>query len=166
MRPLTQTPLTLSTHRARCLRRARQRGFTLIEIIIVVAIIGSLMTALMMNYDKIFGESNEGIERMKVTQVIPGHLMRYNVKMRHYPTTEEGGLDALLKKLPNGQSILDEPDVLKDSWGNPYKYVYPGTHGGNKPYDLWSLGANGKDEAGAGDDIANWTVAGAPAAAN
>ncbi|WP_237064926.1 type II secretion system major pseudopilin GspG [Microbulbifer guangxiensis] len=119
-------------------------GFTLIEIMVVIVILGVLGALVVPN---IMGRTGEA--RMKAAvadlRAIETQLDLYRMDNFVYPSTEQG-LQALVAK-PNGfpeaknwtQPYLKrEP---KDPWGNEYQYVSPGSEG---PYDLFSLGADGK----------------------
>jgi general secretion pathway protein G len=146
------------------LRRARDGagGFTLIEIMVVVIIIGLLAAVIV---PKVVGR----VEEARVTkarddlQALSTALTMYRLDNFKYPTTDQG-LTALVQA-PSDPTIRNwraggyiEQGSLKDPWGNPYQYVYPGTHG--KEYDLFSYGANGPDNAGGDNDtqIGNWNA--------
>ena len=70
--------------------------------------------------------------------------MVHYLENKRFPTTEEG-----LKALTTNKYIL------KDVWGNEHVYIYPAKYG-NKDFDLYSIGVNGKDDFGEIDDITNW----------
>ncbi|MDR1817229.1 MAG: type II secretion system major pseudopilin GspG [Puniceicoccales bacterium] len=137
----------------------RRRAFTLVELVIVIAILGTLMVVLTGSLTDLFESSKEKAEGLKI-QNLRTTLIRYNADVGNYPTSEEG-LQALVTAPANstgavrwkGPYLTGEDAELRDSWGNPYKYARPGTRGG-KPYDLWSLGPDGQD--GTADDIGNW----------
>ena len=82
-------------------------------------------------------------------------LDMFEMDVGRYPTSEEGlaSLRANPSSLPGwkGPYLKKEP---KDPWGRPYVYKAPGIH--NNDYDLYSMGTNGVDDNGAGDDIGNW----------
>lgn len=135
------------------------RAFTLIEILVVVAIIGLLAGLLISNTDKIFGQSQEVVARVFVRDSLKTSLVRYKIDLGDYPTTAEG-LQALITAPASGAERWNGPyaDVTggklpSDPWGEPYQYLHPGTR--NKSgYDLFSKGPD-KTE-GTGDDIGNW----------
>ncbi|MGZ3183239.1 MAG: type II secretion system major pseudopilin GspG [Telluria sp.] len=140
------------------LLRRRQRGFTLIEIMVVVVIIGILGALIV---PKLLGRTGEA----KVTAAkadlasLSNALKLYKLDNQRYPTTEQG-LNALVSKpatgpAANGWKAGGYIDKLpKDPWGNPYQYLSPGIHG---EVDVFSLGADGQP-GGTGEDadIGNW----------
>ncbi len=138
-----------------------QRGFSLLEIMVVVVIIGILVATIAPN---LFGEA----ERARLTRVkvdiaaFEDALQRYKMDNFNFPTTDQG-LEALV-----GQSELPpEPKhfkqggyvkrLQKDPWGNEYQYIVPGQSG---PYDIFTLGADGEvGGEGENTDIGNWNIA-------
>jgi general secretion pathway protein G len=138
----------------------RARGFTLIEIMVVVVIIGLLAAVVV---PEVIGQ----VERARITkakQDIRGFetaLAMFQLDNSKYPTTEQG-LAALVQQ-PTDSSIQHwRPGgylqhISKDSWGNDYHYESPGTHG--KEYDLYTLGADNQPGGeGANADLGNWNV--------
>lgn len=136
--------------------RTDKRGFTLIEILLVVAIIGTIAA---MVVPRLAGRSEQAkgaIAKVDVQSNISSALKLYELDNGTYPSTSQS-LEALLKKpstspVPrnwNGPYLEKEPT---DPWGRKYQYQYPGTHG--KSYDLFSYGPKEKDEKGR---ITNWT---------
>ena len=133
----------------------RTRGFTLLELVIVLIILGTIMAFLA---PRIFGnveKANQQLAKAKMEQ-LSGQLEIMRLEVGRYPTTQEG-LRALLEK-PAGMDrwsgpYIKDPATLKDPWGNDFKYAAPGA---SKPFDLVSLGADGR-EGGEGDnrDLAN-----------
>ena len=138
---------------------SKRGGFTLIEILVVIAIIGLLAGLTLSNVGKLFSGSQEQIARLMVTQSLKTPLTTYRLQMGDYPTTEEG-LQALFTAPPNKADRWRGPYVtdgtkypLLDPWTEPYQYRYPGVK--NKGgYDLWSKGPDKID--GTDDDIGNW----------
>jgi len=128
----------------------RQGGFTLIEIMVVVVIIG-ILAALVV--PKVMGRPDQA----KVTvargdlKAIASALEMYRLDNRSYPDTQQG-LEALVQRPPTGADNWNPEGYLArmpvDPWGNPYLYLAPGSKGG---YDLWSHGADGR-EGGQGLD--------------
>jgi len=134
-----------------------QRGFTLIEIMVVVVIIGVLTAMIGAN---IFGR----VDQARVTaaqgdiHTISSALQMYKLDNFSYPTTDQG-LQALVTK-PSGSPEPKNwnkegylPKKPLDPWGNDYIYISPGAHGA---FDLSSHGADGKE--GGDDDIVSWDV--------
>lgn len=129
----------------------RQQGFTLIEIMVVVVIIGILAAIIGPN---IFGKDEQARVTAAKTnlQGIRNALDLYKLDNFRYPTTDQG-LEALVKQPADAKNwpqggYLRSTEVPVDPWGNPYVYISPGT---DMPYDLVSLGADGK-EGGEGFD--------------
>ena len=135
------------------------RAFTLVEILVVVAIIGLLAGLLFTNTDKIFGSSQETIARVFVRDSFKTTLVQYKMDMGEYPSTAEG-LAVLINAPANGGDRWRGPYVKLpggqlplDPWGESYQYRYPGTR--NKDgYDLYSKGQDKTD--GTADDVGNW----------
>jgi general secretion pathway protein G len=140
---------------------AAVRAFTLLEILVVLAIIGLLAGLAITNVDKLFGGAQQQAADIYVNQSMKTALTTYRIQIGDYPSTAEG-LQALLTPPQNKASQWRGPYVEKlqlDPWKHPYQYAYPGTH--NKgSYDLWSTGPDG--ENGTGDDIGNWDSTPAP----
>ena len=141
-------------------RTRRQRGFTLIEIMVVIAILGILAALIV---PKIMSRPDEA-RRVAAKQDI-GTMMQalklYRLDNARYPTTEQG-LAALVTRpaqlpvppnwKPNG--YLER--LPKDPWGNPYQYLNPGLHG---EIDVFSFGADGAPGGSGFDaDIGSWDL--------
>ena len=132
-------------------RRPGQRGFTILEILIVFILIAGLMAFIA---PKIFQQSQKANwqQAQLKLRTLAGEIEMYKLEVGRYPEN----LEALAKQPPgvdrwNGPYAKE--DELKDAWGNDYRYQVPGT---NKPFDLVSLGADGR-EGGEGEnrDIVN-----------
>lgn len=132
-----------------------RRGFTLIEIVIVLtilAILGGSAIYLLKGLP-------EGAKETRVDgdiSAISLALMTYEQRALRMPTTEQG-LKALVEKptidpIPERWTAVME-DVPKDPWGQEYKYRYPAQKS-KKSFDLWTVGKDGQD--GTEDDIGNW----------
>ena len=129
------------------------RAFTLVEIMLVVAILG-ILAALVI--PKIAGKSQEARVTAANTDIksgIKSALDSYNVDMGTYPSS----LQDLISPPHNARNwhgpYFDPPTLPTDPWGNPYIYSYPGKHNPTS-YDLSSAGPDGKP--GTSDDIGNW----------
>jgi general secretion pathway protein G len=130
----------------------RQRGFTLIEIMVVVVILAILGTLVA---PQILGRIDEArITKARTDmKLLQSALDMYRMDNFRYPTTEQG-LDALVHK-PNDPNLKNyKPEgyvqqLMKDPWGHDYVYVSPGT--GGAPFDLMSFGADGAP-GGTGND--------------
>ena len=123
-------------------RRTRQAGFTLIEIMVVMVIIGLLMALVGPN---LIGRSEKAKTQAAAMQIerLGTVLDTFRLDIGRYPTTQEG-LQALVQR-PSGLERWDGPylnqGVPKDPWDRPYTYRSPGD--GGRPYDIFSLGADG-----------------------
>lgn len=139
-------------------RKRLARGFTLLEIMVVLVIIGILATAVMLN---IGGD----VDRATITRAqadistLTTALERYKMDNFNYPTTEQG-LPSLVRKPQSDPEPRNYKQggyinkLEKDPWGREYQYIFPGEHG---EYDLFSLGADGQlGGEGANADIGNW----------
>lgn len=136
----------------------RQQGFTLLEIMVVIVILGLLVAVVAPNV--LQNQDRAMVEKARADiAVLEQSLDMYKLDNHVYPTTDQG-LMALVKAPQTGPQpknyrsngyIKRLPD---DPWGNPYQYIQPGEHG---PYDLYSLGADG-EEGGEelASDIVNW----------
>jgi len=135
-------------------RRAGAVGFTLLEVLIAIALLAAIAALLISNLDKILGGGNREIARIFVNETLETPLMTYRVHMGNYPSTELG-LNALKDRPSEDAANWQGPYVKKlsdDPWGKPYQYVFPGTRNVGF-YDIWSWGPDGTESA---DDIGNW----------
>lgn len=133
----------------------RQTGFTLLELLVVMVIIGLLAGYVGPKYFSQIGKSEVKATRAQI-DALGKALDQFRLDVGHYPNSEEG-LASLITR-PANQLKWDGPYLTKnvplDPWGNPYIYKFPGEHG---EYDLIS---NGKDGQSGGEgeaaDITNW----------
>jgi len=129
------------------------RGFTLLEIMVVLLIIG-LLLAVVANGISGFQRSGEIQATSAKVQSIQAQLTSFKSLAGQYPTTAQGLMS--LHKNPGvkrwTQMVKDEAD-LNDTWGQKFLYRYPGTHN-PASYDVWSSGPDAQD--GTEDDIGNW----------
>ena len=131
-------------------------GFTLLELLVVLVILGLLATVAVPQVMKYLGRSKTDAAKIQV-QRLGTILDLYRLDMGRYPSQEEG-IGALVTAPPDAKKwsgpYVKTQDSLTDPWGNPYLYRLPGEHG---DYDLYTLGA---DQAPGGDgenqDITNW----------
>jgi general secretion pathway protein G len=129
----------------------RQRGFTILEIVIVFILIAGIMAFVGPKIFEQLGRAKSQEARIKM-QHVAGQIELYRLEVGRYPES----LQALVKQ-PGGVDKWNGPYIkeadLKDSWGNDYRYTVPGQ---GKAFDLVSLGADGR-EGGEGEnkDIAN-----------
>jgi general secretion pathway protein G len=145
-------------------RSKARRGFTLIEILIVLGIIMLLATAAIVAL--VPQQRGARIDTTKIKmKSIQTAIEAYNVNIGHYPSVEEGGLQALLIRpafdnetiaaMWRGPYLTEQP---RDSWANEFHYevTQPGTPEADQtPYRLWSNGPDGMD--GTDDDVKNWS---------
>ena len=138
--------------------RAR-RGFTLVEILLAIAIVGMLVGLAVSRIDSIFGQSQEQVARLFVGDSMKTALLRYRMDLGDYPTSAEG-LKALIvapeEKVDRWKGPYIEAkggELPKDPWGETYQYRCPGTHNADS-YDLYSKGRD--HAADTADDIGNW----------
>ena len=137
-------------------RTTGYRGFTLLELLVVMVIIGLLAGFVAPRYFAQVGKSQVKAARSQI-DALEKALDQYRIDMGRYPTTEEG-LDALVVapiNEPNWGGPYLKKAVPPDPWGHPYVYGSPGTH--NNDIDLFSYGKDGRP-GGTGEnaDLTNW----------
>lgn len=138
----------------------RSRGFTLIEIMVVVVILGILASVIV---PKIMDNPDKArvAKAKQDIRVLESSLNLYKLDNYSYPTTQQG-LEALVTQ-PQGEPAPKNykpggyiQKLPKDPWGNPYQYLQPGTKG---EVDIFSLGADNKPGGeGVAADIGNWDL--------
>lgn len=139
--------------------RRTPRGFTVIEILVVLALVAMLFGLVVTNVGDAFDKGREDVARIFVRDSLKTPLVRYRIDLGDYPSTGEG-LGVLLAA-PNGAAEKWRGPYMDvaggkmpvDPWGQAYQYRYPGVKnpGG---YDLYSKGPDKTAETA--DDIGNW----------
>ncbi len=138
------------------LRLLKTGGFTLLELLIVMIIIGLLAALIGPKMIGRVGESRQTVAKQQI-EGFSSALEMYKLDTAKYPTQEQG-LEALISQ-PQGVinwkgSYLKKKLIPKDPWGNNYIYIYPGEHG---DYDIISHGADGKSGGDDEDkDVLSW----------
>lgn len=159
--------MTRSIHPARRAHRApashENRGFTLLELLVVIVIIGLLATLIAPRYFDQVGKSNVKVAKAQIV-ALEKALDQYRLDVGQYPSTEQG-LAALLTK-PAGVDKWAGPYLKKavppDPWGRPYLYKSPGEHG---DVDVASYGGDGQPGGtGEAEDATSWGPAAAATA--
>jgi general secretion pathway protein G len=135
----------------------RSAGFTLLEIMVVVIIIGVLAATIIPQFMGTTHDAKVSAAKADVAQ-LENALERFNLHMDRYPTMDEG-LKVLVES-PTGEDKKWRGPYIKllrpDPWGNPYQYRVPGMHH-TTSFDVWSRGADGQDGGeGPNADIGNW----------
>ncbi|MDT3529562.1 type II secretion system major pseudopilin GspG [Stenotrophomonas pavanii] len=138
-------------------RRARQQGFSLIEIMVVVVIIGILAALIVPRLMDRPDQARVVAARQDIAALMQA-LKLFKLDNGRYPSAEQG-LQALVKP-PQGSGALPATPYLdrlpNDPWGHPYQYQVPGSHG---DVDVFSLGADSKPGGEAGNaDIGSWQL--------
>ena len=136
----------------------RKQGFTLIEILLVVLIIGILAALVLPNFSGQGEKARHSAAQTDIDVNLSTALDMYEMENSRYPTTEQG-LASLITK-PSSSPVpekwngpyLKKKKLPQDPWGHPYVYAFPGVHNTNS-YDLSSLGPDGVEST---DDITNW----------
>jgi general secretion pathway protein G len=142
-------------------RSDRDSGFTLLEILIVIAILGILASLVAVRIMDRPGEARITAAELDIKS-LESALKLFRLDNAFYPSTDQG-LRALVEQPTIGRvpqkwregGYLEKESLPKDPWGNEYLYLSPGVH--NRDFDLWSYGADG-EEGGEGEDrdVTNW----------
>lgn len=139
------------------LSHRKSGGFTLIEIMVVVVILGILAATIIPQFMGTTHDAKVGTAKANIAE-LESALERFNIHLDRYPSTEDG-LKSLVEP-PSGEDKKWRGPYVKmlrpDPWGNPYQYRNPGVHHASG-FDLWSRGADGADGGERdGADIGNW----------
>jgi len=150
-------------------RRMKPQGFTLVEMLIVLAILVGLAALVV---PRILGTQKKADINNTKAQIgmLKGCLNQYHLDMKRFPSTEEG-LNALIQEPTMGADdgtgtgtavtsnwsgpYTETGELPRDPWGGEFRYEYPPTHGKADFPDIWSAGPDGED--GTEDDICSWT---------
>jgi len=139
------------------MQKQRQSGFTLLEIMVVIVILGILASLVVPN---LMGNKEQADRQKAISDIVAleNALDMYKLDNSHYPSTEQG-LEALVNRPegePEARNYKDGGYIRRlpqDPWGNDYQLLSPGEHGN---IDVYSVGLDG--EAGTEDDIGNWNM--------
>ncbi len=141
------------------LMKAKQGGFTLLELMVVVAILGILASVAAQN---LLGSKDTASQKVAATDIrtLETALDTYKLNHNVYPTTDQG-LEALVTE-PTNPTPRNYPKdgyikrLPQDPWGNDYQYLSPGDNGS---IDIFSFGADGQEGGeGVNADIGNWNL--------
>ena len=124
------------------------RGFSLLEIMVVLTIMASIMGAVSLGVMGYLDKSKIKQTKMDIV-TISNALDLYKTEFGRYPESDDG-LSRLVE-----EKILKEKKVPKDPWGNEYIYIFPGSNN-DDGFDLYSFGKDGRE--GGEDDISNWEM--------
>ena len=141
------------------MKKLLKKGFTLLELLIVIVILGLLVSLVSINFLPTLSNAYVEVSKQDIARLQQA-LVMFKISEGSYPTQEQG-LSSLKEnpgnlkrpgKYPSGGYINKLP---KDPWGNDYIYIYPGQYG---EFDIISLGADGQPGGeGENADIGNWT---------
>ena len=140
-------------------KRSKQQGFTLLEVMVVVVILGILASVVVPN---LLGNKEKADQQKAITDIVAleNALDMYKLDNSVDPTTDQG-LDALVNKPsnPEPRNYRDGGYIKRlpsDPWGNEYQYLSPGDNG---TIDIFTLGADGQEGGeGPASDIGNWNM--------
>lgn len=140
----------------RAVKRRHEMGFTLVELLVVLVILGLIAAFAVPQVIKYLAKAKTESAAIQI-QRLSGILDLYNLEVGRYPTTEEG-LQALIEQPVDAKGwdgpYVKKADSIIDPWGRPYEYRSPGEHGA---FDLFTLGKDGSDGGeGEDQDITSW----------
>jgi len=150
-------PMIAGTHSLRDIKKRKyQKGFTLIELMVVLVIIGVLAALIVPNVLDRADDARVSAAKTDVSNLMQS-LKLYKLDNQRFPTAEQG-LSALVSKPSTGPAPLNWKPYLdklpNDPWGNPYQYLNPGI---KSEVDVMSLGADGQvGGEGKNADIGSW----------
>ncbi|WP_026970693.1 type II secretion system major pseudopilin GspG [Aliagarivorans marinus] len=138
-------------------KRQGQQGFTLLEVMVVIVILGILASLVVPN---LMGNKEQADRQKAIADIVAleNALDMYRLNHSRYPTTDQG-LEALVSQPTSGPEPRNYPDggylrrLPKDPWGNDYILISPGERG---RVDVFTAGPDG--EEGTNDDIGNWNL--------
>jgi general secretion pathway protein G len=139
-------------------KSSRRRGFTLIEVMLVMVILVILASISVVAIGRITAKAHINEAKLRVG-ALKEAIKLFNVDIGTFPTTQSGlqALRSCPADISNqnkwGPTPYIETDVPLDPWGHPYQYSCPGRYNTDS-FDLWSLGPDGQDNTS--DDIGNW----------
>jgi general secretion pathway protein G len=146
-------------------RNRKTRGFTLVEVLLVIAILGVLAGVFAYTVGGRLSKSKINAAELLIGQ-FSAKLGEYNIDIGHYPTEDEGNLSALVTKPSFDDETLGPKWVgylkakqLKDPWGTELSYELVDKEDGDtttQEVHVWSHGPNKEDDSGEGDDIKSW----------
>lgn len=138
-------------------RRARRAGFTLMEVLLVLAILVILGSLAAMSFRGVMSDADTKAAKSQVG-LFKTPVDLYQIYFKHYPSS----LQSLVQPPPEVDQAKWQQNIApsfpsgtlpKDPWNNDYRFAAPGTHNPNG-YDIWSMGPDGVD--GTPDDVGNW----------
>jgi len=151
--------MTTLQAKMKSMRRKREAGFSLVELMVVVFIMGLLATLIIVNVAPVGDQSRISKARSDIAS-LESALEQYSLDLYTYPSAAEG-LAALSAPPPGADAALYRQGgyirrIQMDPWGNPYQYQIPGARSGGR-FDLYSFGADGQPGGEGPDaDIGNW----------
>lgn len=131
-----------------------RRGFSLMELMVVIVIIGLLAGAVTVSVRGYLATARKGVAKTEIIKIVEG-LETFNALQARYPTQEEG-IDILLQPLADFSNGILKKQKLDDPWGNPYQYIV--SNSGTEPFEVISNGPDARE--GTADDISSLNLEG------